>query len=76
MLPSKAHAMHPPNTEEKETATRSDPPACQILKWPKVSIYEQTHKDIKKSTLASKIHEAGIGNKLQFFKYEDVPNTL
>lgn len=35
---SSLHGTHPPKTEEKETATKMDPPACHSLKCPNLSI--------------------------------------
>lgn len=32
------HGMQPPKTEENETATKTDPAACRILKCPNLSI--------------------------------------
>lgn len=34
------HGKQPPKTEENETATKTDPAPCHILKCPNLSIYQ------------------------------------
>ena len=36
--------MQPPKTEENETATRTEPAACHILKCPNLSIYHGNNR--------------------------------
>lgn len=37
--PISLQGKQPPNTEENETATKTDPARCHTLKWPNLSIY-------------------------------------
>lgn len=49
------HGMQPPKTEENETATKTDPAPCHILKCPNLSICQvKEFKRKKKETLKKK----------------------
>ena len=44
-VPRIVQGMQPPKTEENETATKTDPAPCHILKCPNLSIYQVKEKN-------------------------------